>query len=56
MYTWIVERNTNWKVEYMKIVHIKDDDYELYDVPRLPVQLLADEVRRTHKQPETCIS
>lgn len=53
MYTWIVEKNTAWEVEYMKIAHITDDNYTLYDVPRLPAQLLADEVRRTHKQPET---
>ena len=49
MYRWIVERNTGWVVEYMKIVHLKDDSYDLYDVPRINVEPLADEVRRTHK-------
>lgn len=49
MYSWIVEKNTPWTVEYMKIVHLQDDDYTLYDVPKINVEPLANEVRRTHK-------
>jgi len=33
LYRYIIEKNTEWKVQYLKIVHLTDDDYKIYDVP-----------------------
>lgn len=35
MYRAIIERNTPWKVKNLKIVHIMDDDYKIYNIPKM---------------------
>jgi len=35
MYRFIIERNTKWKVRNLKIVHITDDDFKVYPIPKL---------------------
>ena len=55
LYKWIIEKNTEWKVRDLKIVHLTDTNYELYNIPNYNVQPLLNEVCRTHKQPETFI-
>lgn len=56
LYKWVIEKNTEWKVRDLKIVHLTDTSYKLHDIPNYDVQPLLNEVCRTHKQPETRIS
>lgn len=51
LYRWIIEKNTQWKVREMKVVHLNDSSYNIIDVPHYNVTNLLNEVCRTSKQP-----
>lgn len=52
-YRWIIERNTDWRVRELKIVHIQDDSYEVIPVPFYDVTAMINDIRGTHIQSET---
>jgi ATP-dependent exoDNAse (exonuclease V) beta subunit len=35
MYRAIIERNTPWKIRDLKIVHITDSDFKVYEIPKM---------------------
>lgn len=54
MYRHIIEKNTKWSVRNLKIVHLDDNDYTIYDVPKYDVTTFINDIRTAHLKHETC--
>lgn len=53
-YRHIIEKNTDWKVRNLRIIHLTDTEYFEHKIPKYDMNTILNDVCRTHIESETC--